>query len=235
MTRFRRRKAVFFRPAIEALEDRNLLSTYTVDHLADDLVGQGLSGSLRYCINQSADGDTITFGVQGTITLTGGELPISKDLDTEGPGADQVAVSGNHQSRVFDISGGVAVRIARITITDGMAAGAPGQAGGILNTGSRLTIVNDILSNNQAVGVSGNGTGGAINSVSGSTLIVTDSVFVNNQARGNQAAAGAFNIGSRSVATVTGSTFVGNQSIGGDGGSGGLQPGRRDLQRCEHP
>src|SRR5262249_41622992 len=45
-------------------------STFTVDHLADDSLGSGTSGSLRYALGQVASGDTITFGVTGTINLT---------------------------------------------------------------------------------------------------------------------------------------------------------------------
>jgi len=37
-----------YRPRLELLEDRTLLSVFTVNHLADDLVGSGLNGSLRY-------------------------------------------------------------------------------------------------------------------------------------------------------------------------------------------
>ena len=59
------------RPHLEVLEDRNLLSTVLVDHLADDTVGNGPSGSLRYCITNAVDGDDIQFGVTGTINLTG--------------------------------------------------------------------------------------------------------------------------------------------------------------------
>jgi len=41
------RKVRAYRPRLEVLEDRTLLSIYLVDHLADDLVGTGTSGSLR--------------------------------------------------------------------------------------------------------------------------------------------------------------------------------------------
>ena len=41
MTRISRRKAASFRPFIETLEHRNLLSTFMVDHLADDMAGDG--------------------------------------------------------------------------------------------------------------------------------------------------------------------------------------------------
>jgi hypothetical protein len=87
-----------------------------------------------------------------TITLTSGEFAINKDLDIEGPGAGHLAISGNHQSRVLDISGGVTVTIAGLTITDGLALGPPTQGGGgaILNVGSHLTVASAVLSNNEA-------------------------------------------------------------------------------------
>jgi hypothetical protein len=226
MTRFRRRLAASFRPAIETLEDRNLLSTYTVDHLADDLVGRGLSGSLRYCITQAADGDTITFGVQGTITLTQGELAISKDLDIEGPGADQLTISGNHQNRVFDISGGVMVTVAGLTISDGQIVGANG--GGILNDASTLNLAEDVLSHNQALGLPGGSPrGGAIENRAGATLIATDSLFTDNQAiggaGGGTGTGGAIAIGLQGslghTANLRHCTFIGNEAIGTDGGA----------------
>jgi hypothetical protein len=88
MTRARRHKLASFRPVIEALEDRNLLSTFTVDHLADDLVGSGLNGSLRYCITNATDGDAISFGVTGTINLTGALPALSHSISIAGPGPD---------------------------------------------------------------------------------------------------------------------------------------------------
>jgi hypothetical protein len=145
-------------------------------------------GSLRAAIANAQSGDQIVFddSLRGqTITLTSGELAIAEDLDIEGPGADQLAVSGNDQSRVFSITGGATVTIAGLTITDGMMVGSPGQGGGILNTGSQLTVTNDILTNNEALGVTDQaGQGGAIASISNANLIVTDSLFTHNQARG---------------------------------------------------
>ena len=64
------RRVRAYRPRLEVLESRTLLSTYLVDHLADDLVGSGTSGSLRYAITQAVNGDAINFGVTGTINLT---------------------------------------------------------------------------------------------------------------------------------------------------------------------
>ena len=45
-------------------------------------------GSLRQALTTANDGDTITFAVTGTITLTSGGLPVTKNLTISGPGAD---------------------------------------------------------------------------------------------------------------------------------------------------
>src|SRR5262245_24572809 len=40
-------------PVLLALEERRLLSTYTVDRISDTGTGSGLTGDLRYCISQA--------------------------------------------------------------------------------------------------------------------------------------------------------------------------------------
>src|SRR5262249_43393382 len=124
-----------FVPQLLAFEGRIVPSTLTVLTNADSG-----PGTLRQAIADSQNGDQIVFdsSLHGqSITLTSGQLAVSKSLDIEGPGADELAVSGNHQSRVFSISGGVTVTIAGLTITDGLAlGGAPALGGGILNVGS---------------------------------------------------------------------------------------------------
>ena len=62
-------------------------------------------GSLRQAIADAAPGDTIVFAKNvHNITLTSGELDITKNLDIEGPGSNKLTISGNDHSRVFDIS-----------------------------------------------------------------------------------------------------------------------------------
>src|SRR5438270_13490768 len=111
-----------FVPRFEDLEDRTVPSTLTVLNNLD----KG-AGSLRDAIAHAKDGDTIVFdpGLNGqTIALTSDELAIKKSLDIEGPGASKLTVSGGDQYRVFDISEGLTVTIAGLTITHGRAVGA---------------------------------------------------------------------------------------------------------------
>src|SRR5262249_30471777 len=79
------------RPRLEGLEERCVPST--VINLSDHD-----PGSLRDAIAITPSGGTVTFqhGLTGIITLTTGELAISKDLTIAGPGASTITVSGSH-------------------------------------------------------------------------------------------------------------------------------------------
>jgi hypothetical protein len=221
-----------YRPRLECLENRTLLTTFTVLNLAD-----GGDGSLRQAVvdaNALIGADTIDFadGLVGTIALTSGQLSISDDLTINGPGADQLAVSGNGQSRVFSISGGLSVAINDLAITGGRAVG---DGGGILNTGSMLAIDRVVLSNNQAVGIgapAGRGSGGAVANRSGATLIISDSLIIQNQALGGNGIGIGGGIANTlaSNLTVTRCSFVGNQARGGNDGRAGFGGGVDNAQ-----
>src|SRR5262249_13612706 len=147
-----------FVPKLEAMEDRTVLSLLTVTSAADD----GSSGTLRSLIAVASPGDTIRFADQlngQTITLAQGELVVGQDLNIAGPGAAKLAVSGNHASRVFDITGG-AVTIAGLAIVQGQA----DQGGGIFNEpGASLTVNRCMFTDDNADGGSfGTGFGGGI-------------------------------------------------------------------------
>jgi hypothetical protein len=135
-----------YRPRLEMLEDRNLLSTFTVDHLADDLVGSGLNGSLRYCLAQATSGnDTITFGVTGTLNLTGALPDLAHSISLQGPGANNLTVrrdTGGYY-RIFTVDSGTTVSISGLTISNG-------GGGGILNSGM-LTLNDTTISGNESL------------------------------------------------------------------------------------
>src|SRR5262245_1193262 len=130
-----------FRPRLELLEGRDVPSTLTVYNNLDSG-----PGSLRSEIAAARSGDTIVFDARlsgQTIKLTSGELLINKSVTIEGPGADQLTVSGGGFWRVFEVDGvKSSVTLSGLTISqgNGVAGNAfDGLGGGVLNFGT-LTI-----------------------------------------------------------------------------------------------
>ena len=89
-----RRRAVTPRrssvPQFDVLEDRTVPATLHVHNNLDSV-----AGSLRATIAAASDGDTIVFDhslEDKTITLTGGELAVNKNLTIHGLGADDLTV-----------------------------------------------------------------------------------------------------------------------------------------------
>ncbi|MBV8206332.1 MAG: hypothetical protein JO041_06030 [Acidobacteria bacterium] len=177
-------------------------ANWVVTSAADD----GSAGTLRYAIANAAGGDTITFNLAlpATITLAGSALPINTNLTINGPGASQLAISGNNASPVFTVSGGTTVVISGLTVENGT-----GQFGGGILNGGTLTVNNSVISNNSSCcGTQG---GGIIN---GGTLTVNNSTF-----SGNGAYYDGGGILNQGIATVNQSTFTGNTADYGAGGA----------------
>jgi hypothetical protein len=87
--------------------------------------------------------DTIQFDLTGsaqqTITLVEGELLVSQSMSITGPGANQLAISGNNASRVIEIAAGTIDTISGLTIENGATEREsilPGS--GILNDGTLI-------------------------------------------------------------------------------------------------
>ncbi|NUM44027.1 MAG: hypothetical protein HUU38_04915, partial [Anaerolineales bacterium] len=151
--------------------------------------------------NNSAGTTTIVFagGLNGTLTLTEGELTLSSNVVLQGPGASTLTVSAGSLSRVFNVLSGN-VTLSGVAITDGFGT----VGGGIQNTGN-------LLLSNVAVFNNTGDVGGGIAS-SGILTLTASAVYANT----------AFNGGGIDVdfgtATLINSTISGNTASNTGGG-----------------
>ncbi|NJS13016.1 MAG: hypothetical protein HC789_22930 [Microcoleus sp. CSU_2_2] len=178
-----------------------------VDTLVDENDGNFSPGdlSLREAISIARSGAEIGFSPAlsgSTLNLTLGELRIDRSITIQGLGADNLTISGNNTSRVFNIDDGNAtqidVAIDGLTISGGNTAG---NGGGILNR-ENLTIANSNIRNNTAAN------GGGISTASG-TLNLTDSTIDSNTSRG--VGGGIQQLGN-AIVNITNSTINNNTS-----------------------
>jgi hypothetical protein len=176
-------------------------------------------GTLRQAIAAATPGDVIDFdsGLAGqTITLTSGQLKITKNLSIVGLGADQLVVSGNNMFRVFSVDG-AAVLISGLTVTRGNGSGdfdEGGEGGGILlRNQSALTLQDCAVSTNTAP----SGNGGGVFALDSDLTLLNCSV-VKNQAAGDAGGIAAVDIGSPGkLAALTNCTVSGNLAVNGGG------------------
>ena len=183
-------------------------------------------GSLRDTVASSSAGDTIQFGVTGTIKLSSA-INIAHTLDVKGPGAAALTIDANVMDRAF-ITSGSPVVLSGMTITHGFVLGTTGADGGLGQNGMP----------------GGNALGGAILN-SGPSLFVSNCWVVGNVVRGGQGGRGGNNVigityfrpgnggggGSAAGAGIYSSgggdmvlancTFSANRAVGGTGGIGG--------------
>ncbi len=220
---------------LEGLENRLLLSSsptiYTVNSTGNDITGSGNSGTLPYVIGLANNDpntagskiqfDKTVFASPQTITLSS-TLVLSETAGPEvidGPGAKRVTVSGNNSVEVFSVVSGVTATLTGLTISSGLAS----QGGGLSVDGDKVSLTNDVITNNQAVGAAGaaggagtsggdggDGLGGGIYLASGS-LTLNNDVVSSNAARGGTGGAGG------------GGTSAFDRA-GGSGGGGDRRP-----------
>ena len=217
-------------PAVVGLEDRLVLSTFTVTQFSDGTS----TGTLRWAINQAdqTPGQNTVVLRPGVYTLTdsgpetpggaAGALQVAGKVSIKGAGAGRtqiVAVGlGDH---VFHVTGGN-VKFSGLTISGGDAT----QGGGILIDSGNVTIVNSVLTANDAEGVAGGaGQGGALYQASG-TLRVTNTTVAGNLAVGASAVSsspflggagegGGFYLSAGVSAALNSVRFVSNTAEGG--------------------
>jgi predicted outer membrane repeat protein len=180
---------------------------WTVTSTADSATD---TTTLRGAVNAAADRDIIDFQVTGTIVLTLGEIGINKNLSIHGPGASQLAISGNNTSRVFHIqfgsSGPIDVEIDSLTIENGngnISSSVPDDNGGAIRTVENLLVTACVFVNNSATTY-----GGAIYVFPGVFASLGDNTFSNNSATYG----GAFYSDATSSGAIAQSTFTNNSA-----------------------
>ena len=214
--------------------------TYVVTSTADP--GDGVCDqdcTLREAIDAAndADGpDHITFDLPDTsfITLNGSPLPTIEDtLTIDGSQTPDLWISGNAQSRVFQVRFTAVVTFAGLNIGGGSVAS---TGAGIYNSGGTVTLQDSLLTGNNAgfggaiynrdgdltvvdsiiSGNSADATGGGIGSVSGlgeaSLTIVNSEIIANFAERGG-------GLYFTDTVTIEGTTFDGNNATNQDGGA----------------
>jgi hypothetical protein len=232
------RRPAGFRPRLEVLEGRDVPSTLTVTN-----ANESGAGSLRAEIAAANGGDTIAFdpALAGqTISLTSGELAITKSLTIQGTPGSREWISGSDSNRVLDITGaanvtldslgigngwnaegagiynnGGALTISNCSVSDNSTRSPSYNGGGIYNNGGKVTIRNSYLNGNDAEFhyLAGGGNGGAIFS-NGGTVTISDSNLSNNDAY--YSGGGIFN--SDGTVTISHSTLSGGFTYYGGGG-----------------
>lgn len=179
------------------------------------------AGSLRDTIAAAAPDSVIFFDpAVTTITLTSGEIALSKNLVINGQGL--VTISGNNASRIFNIAQGT-ITLKGLTLSDGFVQGTDenAQGGGIYSGGS-LTLsdcvlqINELYTQNDTTTINRRSEGGALYH-NGSYLKIEDCTFTQNIASGQDTVdgdgsgyGGALYIGGSGEALILNTTFDNN-------------------------
>jgi hypothetical protein len=228
--RERARNRLGLAPRIEGLEERMVLSTITVTNNADSG-----PGSLRDAIAGASSGDIVNFSpalAGKTITLTSGEIDIETNLSIIGPGPNQLTISGNNASRIFDVQHAPQQSVTLISglrLVNGSSMAAQSFGGAIYDP---LTTNVLAVSNCTFIGNVADGRGGAI--ATDGPMLAASNTFFYNRALGlngltdpqlsNPAAGGAiWTDGTGTI--ISHNNFVLNQANGGNGALGGYAYG----------
>ncbi|WP_187781891.1 choice-of-anchor Q domain-containing protein [Gimesia chilikensis] len=164
----------------ETLEDRLLLTTFTVTNNDDS--GTGSLRAALEAANSSAGADTITFdaSLAGQTIFLSEELAISDDVTIVGLGADLLTISGNEANRLFYINdyqeNKLSVAMSGLRLADGYGDfNGPHHLsdGGAIFSYESLSLQDCVFTNNEAVVE-----GGAIRS--SGDLTVIDCTFTGN-------------------------------------------------------
>jgi len=203
------------------------MATFTVTNLFDS--GTGSFRQAIFNANTQAGMDEIIFdtgGVPSTITLTSGALNIADSVNILGLGANLLTVSGNNNSRIFNIDDGgsdiLDVLISGLTLTDGHSTN---SGGAIFNADENLSLVDAVITGNTAEPDSGDYyggdlKGGGIYNQSGNLKIVNSSIS-GNRAQGTIRLYNPSNSQGGGIFNVSGNLEISNSTISRNAASGG--------------
>jgi CSLREA domain-containing protein len=182
--------------------------------------------------------DTITFGVEGTITVTS-QLEVTAGGPLEIDGGNVITTSGGGTTRVWWVDPGSDLTLQDLTVADGYLE--QGNGAGLNLSDASLTLVNSTFANNRIDGYAGagagianfNGTvmvinstfsdnwshvepdyyipGGGISTQGGAVTVISSSFI------GNSAHVGGGIYNDEGMLTVLDSTFIGNNGVLGGG------------------
>ena len=166
--------------------------------------------------------DTITFSesLRGkTITLgagnASGQLTVAASVTFAGLGADQLAISGNNNSRIFNFfsNDDAIFTVSDLTLTNGVVPRGdqpnPGAGGAIILGSSNDTLV---IERSVITDSASNGGGAIFFAGNGSELEIVDSSLINNEANFSGSAVLTFG---NTKTTIVNSTISGNRSLNG--------------------
>jgi len=208
--------------------------TYIVNSLADVVAADGVitlrealeAANTNTAVHDAPAGsegaaDRITFapslfsGGPRNIMLTAGMLEIHDDVKIDGPGADQLTIDADQQTRAFWIGPDVVASLSDFTITGGLTVendfNGASDGGGIYNAGD-LTLDSFVVNGNR----SPNSNGGGISNWG--SLTIVDSVITGNSA--DRFGGGIRN--EHGNVDVRDSIISGNTTTGGFGNGGGI-------------
>jgi hypothetical protein len=194
--------------------------------------------SLREAISYTQKGDVIIFDTSladGTITLNGKELTISKGITIDATSIGGITIDANNKSRVFNIDGGDSdypTELNYLTITGGKTPKGAGIYGCGIYTTKTLNILNCNIIGNDGLGIERNGgvifiansiISGNCSKYSGGGIFTQDDfdrgsmTIVNSVISGNSASGGGGICHYSGVLVIINSTIAGNSATDGGG------------------
>ncbi len=196
--------------SIELLESRIAPAALVVNSVAD-----AGAGTLRDTITNSHTGNVISFApalMGKLITLTSGEILINHSLTINGPGAGNLTISGNNNSRIFHVDDGSDSSLLTVTLNSLSLVNAKSSViGGAIDSAENLIVTNSVLSGNTS-----SSNGGAIEEFSISAgLLLENTQIVNNSATG---VGGGIRFSSGGSFAAIGCLIANNSATGSGGG-----------------